>query len=115
MDRRHFLMGIGGATAALAGCNSSSDESDGPEGPFVDLEELPETEALLTQHRRTLDDRSFVSEEERMENPSDIGPLSRPHRRSAAVRPGRSSKRTTSPEISVATGSKRCGLPALRV
>ncbi|AFO56215.1 MULTISPECIES: hypothetical protein [unclassified Natrinema] len=73
MERRHVLMGIGGATAVLAGCNSSSDESDGPEGPFADLQELPETEALLTQHRRTLDDRSFTSEEERIENASEMG------------------------------------------
>ncbi|WP_238705334.1 hypothetical protein [Natrinema pallidum] len=73
MERRYLLMGIGGATAALAGCNSSSDESDGPEGPFADLQDLPEPEAVLTQHRRTLDDRSFVSEEERIENASTIG------------------------------------------
>jgi|GEM_PF-2380930 hypothetical protein len=63
MDRRQFLVGLGGTTAVLAGCTGGADdpeESTESEGKYS---ELPEAEELLDQHYNALRDMVFASEE----------------------------------------------------
>lgn len=71
MERRQFLAGMSGATAALAGCTGGSDDGRTDDGDDRDRESFPEAETILDRHYDALADLSFVATERTEESSSE--------------------------------------------